>query len=136
MAGRLIPILPKRVFDFTGVAVGATQQIVLAERVDVSEFIDCMLVVHSFSVPAFVTMNIDVYGDGFTQEEPNMLFRTSAPLFASTTINSATYIFPYGGTVRGQFVTLVLSANRSAPGGGSTWTAAAHMILRSPDNVA
>lgn len=135
MAGQFRSILPKRVYDFTNLALGASQQLIVAQRIDVSKYIDCMLAVrtHAASFAGGNGVNLDVYGDGYTGDEPGKTFLTATPLFSSPLLQNASSITtPYGGTVRGTYVALVLTATKPSAGSCSI-TMSADMILRSPD---
>jgi hypothetical protein len=127
-----------RQYDCSGLAVGTSQQITVAERIDVSEFIDCMLVVrvHSVALAASNSMVVDVYGDGHSEEDSGLQFVTSSPLFTSQALSALTtpYMLSYGGTVRGEFVSVVLTATKVSASSCRA-TISVDLILRSPDEV-
>jgi len=134
MAGILIPILPKRSFDFSSTTVGTAQHLVLVERIDISQYIDGILAVrvHSLTLNGADILELDLFGDGYSGQDPSMDFVTTSNLFPDMLLNSAPGLFTYGGTVLGQFVRLVLSAFHATAGTMSA-TLSADLVLRSPD---
>jgi hypothetical protein len=137
MAGEIIKILPKRLFNFSGLAVGSTQVVTVAERVDISRYIDCMVALRSHGTDlSGGTITFDVYGDGYTLTDPSLTFRTSAPLFASITVPgfpaSTPQLRTFGGTARGEFAALQVTATRTAPN-PLLATISIDLILREPD---
>ena len=137
MAGKLLTVLPKRSYDFSNLIVGTTQQIVVAERIDISEYIDAVLAVrvNSLTIGGLNTIALDLYGDGFTRNDPSVAFRTSSPLFSSVQLSISPWLLTYGGTVRGQYGIVVLTATRGQSGTMNV-TLSADLVLRSPDAIA
>jgi hypothetical protein len=133
MAGKLIPILPKRTFTFKG-TTPSTRQIVLVERIDVSQYIDCMVAARAHESFLDGSAFIDVYGEGYTDEDPSLQFRTSAPLFSAGSLTLYPFLIPYGGTVHGQYITLVLNVNKGT-NVSSALTVSVDLILRSPNDI-
>lgn len=137
MAGSLQRILPLRVFDFASLPVGSTQTLAIAQRIDISQYIDAMLAVrvHSPSNISVGTLSFDLFGDGFTTDDPGLIFRTTAPLFSSTSLPavSGSTFTQYGGTVRGTYADLILSVTRSNVG-TLRLVASVDLILRTPDS--
>jgi hypothetical protein len=138
MAGIKIQLLPKRVFDFANLAVGGTQKMALVERIDVSQYTNAVvaLQVHNDGITAGNSITFDLVGDGFTDDEPGLIFRTASPLFTSTslTFSDSPRVFTYGGTARGHYAALVVTANK-AVAGFITATVSIDLILRSPDDT-
>lgn len=136
MAGAMIELLPKRVFDFGGLIPPSTQQLTVAERIDVSQFTDGIVILRVHSVNAAGgTITFDLLGDGETDEDPSIAFFANSPYFTATAIDS-TFTAPtmraYGGTVRGHYAELRITGNRTS---GSPLNAAVSvaLCLRSPD---
>jgi hypothetical protein len=139
MAGMLTRILPKRVYDFAALQVGTSQQIVVADRIDISQHIDAVLAVrvNGGAAGGANTVTLNLYGCGYTANDPALDFRTASPFFA---FPGGLGFFPavapklvtYGGTVRGHFASLVLTATRGAVGAFNI-TMSADLILRSPE---
>jgi hypothetical protein len=146
MAGAVITILPKRVFDFSNlVAGGPSQQCIVAQRIDVSQFVDAVLVlrVHS-AVASGGTIAFEIYGDGHTEEEPGLQFVTSGTLAAIGTTISSSVAAPVlqtignaSGTtnVSGRYALFRVTGNRTSAFTLSA-TVSADLVLRSPDNTA
>jgi hypothetical protein len=134
MAGLLIPILKKRTYVFTGLAAGTSQRIAVAERIDVSQYIDCMVAVRTHVSALDAGVTLDVYGDGHTEDDPGLSFLTSTPLFVAQSLTIEKFTLAYGGTVRGQYISLFLNVNK-ATSGFSMLTISADIVLRSPDDM-
>ena len=136
MSGILWKALPKRVFDFSNSFTSLTFTVV--ERIDISQYVDCMLAVriHTATVSGGASLNFDLIGDGYTSDDPGLLFRTSSAFFSSQTINASTALsfLSYGGTVRGHYAALVATVTKSSASALSV-TASIDLILRSPDEV-
>lgn len=140
MAGKLIRILPKRSYDFAGVAVGTEQDFIIADRIDISQWTECTLAVRTnggvFGSPNLVAL--DLYGCGYTSDDPSLDFRTISPLFMGSDGDSAfaqVGLVTYGGKVSGHYAALVMRVIRGATGPFSI-TMSADLILRSPDAIA
>ena len=113
--GSRIRAVPKRLFDFGNAALGSVPGTVLKERIDISQYIDCMVAlrVHSANLAAGNSISFDLFGDGLTMEDPALIFRTGSALFASSPITSnGSALLTYGGTVRGQYATLLVSGTK------------------------
>jgi hypothetical protein len=107
---------------------------IVAERISVERFIDAMvdLRVHTANIGGG-SISFDLYGDGYTPNEPRLHFRTSSPLFSSSPIStSGLQLLTYGGTVRGCYAVLVVSATRPSAVSLNA-TVSLDLILRSPD---
>lgn len=135
MAGKLIPVLPKRSFDFSNLIVGTVQQIVVAQRVDISRYIDCVVAarVHSMSASGTNNVKLEIYPEAYTGQDPGLPFVASsaffnAPIFAST----APFLLTYGGTVRGEVARVVVTATRGQAGTFNI-VLSADLALRCPD---
>src|SRR4029450_5261271 len=113
------PIVPKRKFIFTGIAVGSTQVITIAERIDISRYADCMVAMRKH-VCALTggPITFDLYGDGHSEDQPGLTFRTATPFFASLPVPGFPFNSPqlrtYGGTVRGHYAALHVTATRTS----------------------
>jgi hypothetical protein len=134
MAGTLIKLVQKRVFDFSNSVSATSPSLALVERIDISQFIDCMLAVRIHA--ATVTtgqISFDLVGDGYTEDDPSLLFRTT-PLFTSTAISASGINFvTYGGTIMGHYAALVANVTKTVAGTLAV-TASIDAVLRSPDD--
>jgi hypothetical protein len=138
MSGLLLPLLNKRVFDFSNNALGTTQIVVIAERVDISRYIDCMaaLRIHDGDMTGgFVRFR--VYGDGFTEQDPTQTFLTTSLLFTSVILSSPPYpvLMAFGGSARGQYAQIQVSGVKNLAGPLFV-TISVDLVLRSPDEIA
>jgi hypothetical protein len=144
MAGALISILPKRVFDFSNVGSGSTLKYTIAERIDISQYADAVVIlrVHS-AVASGGSIAFELYGDGFTPEDPGMKFVTSGTLASiGTTIVSSvvppvlqTFGNAVGTTnVSGRYALFRVTGARNGTNTSLTATVSADLLLRSPDN--
>jgi hypothetical protein len=136
VSGILWKAVPKRVFDFSNSFTSLTFTVI--ERIDISQYIDCMLAVrvHTATVAGGASLNFDLIGDGYTSDDPGLQFRTSSPLITSQAISASTTssLLSYGGTVHGHYAALVATVTKSSASALSV-TASIDLILRSPDEV-
>lgn len=137
MAGTLWKAVPKRVFDFTNSVTPSSFLFTVVERIDISQYIDCMLAVriHTATISGGATLSFDLIGDGYTTDDPSLLFRMPSPAIASQTISASGsgVLLSYGGTLHGHYAALV--ANVAKPSAGSlAITASIDMVFRSPDD--
>lgn len=137
MAAALIRLLPRRQFDFSALPAGTSQKMIILERLDVSQHSDCIMVlrIHAASIAATNALSFDFYGDGFTENDPALDFRTASPLLFSQAIDSAVvapYLRTSGATVRGHFATLLVAATKPAAGSLKA-TVSLDVILRNAD---
>jgi hypothetical protein len=137
VAGLRVRAIPLRTYDFSNQVVGTSQTLVVAQRIDISQYIDCTVEarVHSASgLSASNTLAFDVYGDGYTTDDPGIKFLTASPFFTSSVLTSGAILKSYGGTVRGPLASLVLTSVKGTAG-AMIGTVSVDLILRSPDNV-
>ncbi|SRR6266540_5479101 len=135
MAGILVPLLPKRVFDFSKLQLNTTQTLLIAERIDISQYIDGVIAlrVHD-AVLTGGTISFDLFGDGYCHEDPTLSFQTSSPFFSSVPVAAAPALLTYGGTVLGHYAALRVSGNLTSASTLSA-TVSLDLILRTPDDT-
>jgi len=134
MAGILLPLVPKRVFDFSTLQQMTKQTVVIAERIDISQYVDGIIAlrVHD-AVLTGGTISVDLFGDGYCHEDPTQLFLTSSPFFASVPVAAAPTLLTYGGTILGTYASLQISGNLTSAA-ALTATVSLDLILRTPDD--
>lgn len=91
MAGMVMQVTPKRTLDFTNVLSGFTQDVVLAQGIDISQWREVSLMVraHSTTFGAAVgSIAIYAQAEGRTAEDPGILFVNSAQSGTVTVDNS------------------------------------------------
>jgi hypothetical protein len=91
MAGSVIRVQRRRVFNFGAVSIGQSQEVVIAHGIDVSEWPDVAIGVRAHSTNfggALGNVQIYAYCDGRTDEDPNILFATTTPLGVATIDNT------------------------------------------------
>jgi hypothetical protein len=143
MSGVLVNILPKRTFDFSNVASGSSQKYTIAERIDISQYVDATLIlrIHS-AVASGGTIAFEVYGDGFTAEDPSLKFATPVALAAVGTTISSTVVAPAlqtagnstGVNLSGRFALFRVTASRTSASNLNA-TVSADLLLKSPDDT-
>lgn len=77
MAGMTIRVCPPRDFDFDDLGNLDTQDIVVGERIDCSQYdqVDVMVRVHTAgSIPASASIAVVLLSDGFTTDDPSQDF--------------------------------------------------------------
>jgi hypothetical protein len=92
MPGTIRRIIPKRTLDFSSLRAGTTEEIVLAQGVNVSEWREVTLQIrtHSNSISGSGgQIDISVYADGRTSNDPGILF-ASSPAVKVMSITSTT----------------------------------------------
>ena len=92
MFGNVLPVMPKRFVDFGTLATGATQEVVLADRVELLHWreLTLQIQVHSHTLAASSnTIAIRAWPQSWTTEDPGLTFLTSA-VPTSVTISSTT----------------------------------------------
>jgi len=81
MAGRTIRVCPPRDFDFGGLGNSGEEEILIAERIDASQYdqLDLMVRVHDNSaIPSGGKIEVLVVSDGFTTDDPSEDFFSAA----------------------------------------------------------
>ena len=132
MAGVHLRVVPLRRIDFSHVASGQTEEMVLAEGIDVSQGREVCLVVrtHSNLISASsggssTVGEIDVYAylDGRTPEDPGVLFATTSLLGITQIIAGASvpgYLVSDLGTPTGALIKVLARGTRVDSFGANT----------------
>jgi hypothetical protein len=105
MSGQVIPVTPKRLVDFTGLATG-TQDFILADRVPIPSWREVTLLVriHFHNIGSGVgTITIMAAPQSWTPEDPGLTFLT-APSTGWTQIPPLTNTSPNPGYVTANFI--------------------------------
>jgi hypothetical protein len=132
MAGIRMNVIPKRVFDFSNIAVGATQDLIVAERIDVSAYVDCMaaLRVHSIDRSGGL-LGFQLWLDGYSEDEPGRSFQNL--IFGHLPIGTtAPFLMTLGGSGLGEFLAVHAFGNRTSAA-PLVATVSLDLILRCPD---
>ena len=135
MAGVVLPVLQKRVFDFGHIPVGSAMVVTVAEHLDISQYTDCVLEVRTHeSTLSGGQIAVDLFGDGFTKDDPSLTFLTQSALISEITAPDAVGLKTSAGTAFGHFATLVIRGVRTSI---SPLNAAlsVDLILRTPDDT-
>jgi len=77
MAGRVIRLVPKSLYEFNSLGAGGQTTVALAQRIDVSQYTDLTLMVraHSVNIPSGSgTLTVRAVADGHTDEDPAQFF--------------------------------------------------------------
>jgi len=143
MAGVLQMLIPKRTYDFSSIDVGESQEIIVAEELDISQYIDGILIVrvHSISAPGG-SFQLQLVQDGHTRRDPTVQFRAApsqyfhAPLTIDSSLSPGTVVANGGslGKFLGEYAMLVLTATRTADL-ALIATISADLLMRTPDDV-
>ena len=92
MAGYTISAVPKRTVDFAGLDAGLTQQLILADRVDLLQWREATMLVNVYShslASGAGTLRIIAFGQSISADDPSLDFIDSANVFA-VTLNGST----------------------------------------------
>jgi hypothetical protein len=103
MSGRILPLVPKRLLDFSMIAVSSIEDVVLADRVDVPSWrqLNFRVNVYDRTCPGG-SISIMVYPRTWTAEEPGLVFVDSTNAW-SQLINDGT---PSPGFMEGTIPTV------------------------------
>src|SRR5690349_14492518 len=79
MSGYSLPVLPKYFVDFSTLATGSSLEVVLADRVPLLHWrsLICRVRVHSHTVRGSNSIEIRVYPQAWTEEDPGIPFLVS-----------------------------------------------------------
>jgi hypothetical protein len=79
LRGRALPVLPKKFLDFSTLPVGGSQEVVLADRVELLHWRELTLKVrvHSHTMTGSNNVAIAVYPQSWTWEDPGIQWLTS-----------------------------------------------------------
>ena len=122
MAGTVIRVIPKRTLDFSSVTSGQSEEIILAQGIDVSEWREITLMVRTHATTFSGAIgNIQVYAllEGRTNEDPGILFVTTTAL-GTVTIDSTTVAPAYSvngiPSNAGSMIKIAAKGTRTAAG--------------------
>lgn len=118
MAGMIIPILEKRVFEYGFLGNAATQDVVIHPAVDVTSFYRVKLVVRIHSITA-TTGNFKflMYNTFPSEQDPQEFTDTVTAITTGTAITTASpTIFSAGFTDTQAFIKIVLRATQGTSG--------------------
>jgi len=113
MAGRTIRVCPPRDFNFGGLGDSDFQEIIIAERIDASQFdqLDLCVRVHEDSlIPENGTIQVFVLSDGFTTDDPSEDFYSDPLGQGITFTGNSNGAGPLEGTFELENVTTDLGA--------------------------
>lgn len=125
MAGYIIPLVSKRVVDFSTLQVGGTQTAILIDRVDTLHWRQLTVVtrVHQHSLASGAgTITIQLIPQSWTREEPGLAFLgdvISQTLIDASTPNPAFLsqgVPTYGAVCLAAMTRVVAVGARTAPG--------------------
>jgi len=142
MAGKLITILPKRTFDFSGLISGSSMTQVIVEQIDISEYIDGLLIVRVHAVNSVGgNMSFQLVQDGFSERDPSIIFLAPpSAYFCSAAVVDSTVVpgkvIAGGGNMGGflgEYAALTVTASRVTTG-SITASVSADLLMRSPDD--
>lgn len=142
MAGKIIPLVPKRLFSFDSLELSVPFTTILAEHIDISQYCEGFLLtrVHSANM-AGGYMTLELHPDGYTPQDPTRSFQTDLQYFSATTYIDHTsapgMLLAYGGAegcFLGQYALLQLAVTRMSPG-PVTAALSVDLLLRTPDDV-
>ena len=115
MSGILLPVLPKRTYDFTGLDLSVPESQLILERIDASEFVEAIVIlrVHSASA-AGGTIKIQLYEDGYCKWDPGLKFLQNIAALQIDSTTVAPKLIASGRVVQGQLISLGIEGNRTS----------------------
>ncbi len=146
MAGLLLSILPMRRYDFTSLQNGQSNSRIVAQRIDISQYITGILIVRVHAADcAGGIIEPELIQDGYTPEDPARTFQEPDPYFSEGTLIDSSTVAPVllagatGGpdSFAGEFAALKISGTRTSsnPALRIKATISADLLLRSPDDT-
>jgi hypothetical protein len=102
MSGHIIPIVQKRKVDFATLANNATQDVILADRIDLVHWREVTMMVrvseHTLNNGAG-SITLSVLMQSWTAEDPSVVFLGTLAQPADIVINSSSPLAPYYATI-------------------------------------
>jgi len=146
MASLLLNILPMRVYDFSSVLTNQSQTVTVAERIDISQYCDGVMIVrtHSADCSGGGSILVQAVADGYTRDDPTISFQFASVYFSlpigitgvvtvPTVQASAGAQAGFGGAgLTGQYAAMLLTASQGL-GGSLKATLSIDLLLRNPD---
>ena len=116
MAGSIIRVIPPRLLDFSAVSSGSSQEIVLADRIDISAWrqVGLLIRTHSNSIDGG-EIDINAYADTRAEEDPGILF-TGPMVAASFAGGASNYRMTNLDSSIGSMVKVAAKGTRSSSG--------------------
>lgn len=142
MAGLLLNLIPKRVFDFGALQNGSSQSLVIAEQINILQYCDGVLIirVHNASLTAGQIV-MELLPDGHTDDDSLIFVGSqgyfSAPIVldSSTQAGSMVAIGSVNGALGGQYAMLVVTGIKMSASSNLAATLSVDLLLRSPEDV-
>jgi hypothetical protein len=106
----------------------------VVERIDVSQFIDAVLVLrtHAANLTGGV-IQVFLSADGFTEDDPDLIFVPATPLISLNVTSPAPQLSTQLTTIRGHYATLGILGQRNSANPLSA-TVSVDLVLRNPDD--
>ena len=117
-----LPTIPKRVLDFNTLAIGSTQDVIIADRVPLLQWlvVSLMMQVHSHTLASSAgTIQILLASQSWTEEDPGLQFvATPVALFTLTSLtpNPGFVNAAAAGAGTSDIVRLIARGSRSSAG--------------------
>jgi hypothetical protein len=120
MAGTIISAVRKRLYDFSGVASGTTQEIIVADQIDLLQWTQVAFLLQVHSSNTFNgTMNVVIFGQSLSMDDPGLDFvdrSLSVSKLIDGTVSAKTYfVIPYLDTVP-PMARVVIQGNKTSVG--------------------
>jgi hypothetical protein len=146
IAGTILTVCPKRTFDFSALAIGGSQEVVLTQGVDLSTWREASLVVrlHKNSFGSYLgEIDVAVALEGRTDEESGMLFASPLTTFYPITVASsaATFyvgkVFTSAGNTVGEMLKISVVGSRTSSGTANSIAAdlSIDLVLKNADPI-
>jgi hypothetical protein len=136
MSGVRLQLVPKRFYDFGTLQLSQAQTLFVVERIDVSQYIDAVLVLRTHAVNLTGgTIQVFLSADGFTEDDPDLVFVPTTPLISLNVTSPAPQLSTQLATVRGHYAVLGIVGQRTSNFALNA-TVSMDLILRNPDSAA
>src|SRR5262245_26425982 len=136
MPSLVVPVLPKRVYNFSNIVTGVTVSVPIVERIAVAEYTSVAIVLRAHTATVTNgTLDFVLWPDGWTPQDPGLSFVIPSQIFAAAQISSSTvapalYIYSGSLATAGEYVDLMVRATRTS--GTLSAAVSVDLILRTP----
>lgn len=134
MAGTLITLLPKTSFNLQQQSAWTST---IASSIDVSEYIDGVLIARIHSASTALVLTFSLFGDGYLENAGGTYFGTSIQMASVTFFQSVTpapALVTVGGRLLGGNVQLLMTASGAGSGPPYLFDIGVDLCLRNPDS--
>ena len=112
--GKLIQLLPRKQFEYAFLAAGGSQEVVIAQAVNIIPFYRCKLItrVHDVDTGGSAAFSLTVHSADPTRESTDLFFNTTAAITRSISGTTAGVMHEDNATDVGPYAYIKLAINQ------------------------